>query len=82
MIMKNGTYDVLKRVALVYAPALVTLILALGKIWSWQYATPVAGTVAALATFLGACLGVSSERYWAAQSSQEDDTDGVPADRD
>jgi len=71
MFMRNSTYDILKRVALIYMPALETLILALGKIWGWQYSTAIAGTIAALAVFLGACLGVSSTRYWAAQSTEQ-----------
>lgn len=81
MLLKNGTYDILKKVALIYMPALETLVLALGKIWNWPHSTAIAGTIAALAVFLGACLGVSSSRYWAAQTHQEDH-DGIPADRD
>lgn len=77
MIMKNGTYDVLKKVALLYLPALETLVLALGGIWDWPHTEAIGGTIAAFAVFLGACLGVSSANYYRAQEG----TNAEPADR-
>ena len=64
MIFNNKVYDILKWVASVAMPALATLILAIGQIWNVSSVTvPIGATVAALATFLGALLGVSSIKY-------------------
>jgi len=64
MIFNNKTYDVLKWIATVVLPALASFVLVLGQIWGWTDLTvPIGATVAALATFLGALLGISSIRY-------------------
>ena len=64
MLMKNETYDILKKVALIFLPALATLWLTVGKIWNLQYTTEIGATVTAIAVFLGACLEVSSKNYY------------------
>lgn len=64
MKMSNGTYDVLKKVALIILPALATLWLTIGKIWGLPYTTEIGATVTAVSVFLGACLEVSSKNYW------------------
>jgi hypothetical protein len=64
MLMKNETYDVLKKVALIFLPALATLWLTVGKIWGLPYTTEIGATITALAVFLGACLEVSSKNYY------------------
>lgn len=62
--MSNKTYDVLKWVATVVLPALATLTLSIGQIWGWSdWTVPIGATIAALATFLGAILGISSINY-------------------
>ena len=61
--MNNKTYDVLKWVALVVLPALTTLWLTLANIWGFPYAEAIGATMAAITTFLGALLGVSSIHY-------------------
>ena len=71
MKMTNKTYDVLKNVALYILPALATLILSLGSIWSLPYCEAIAATVTALDTFLGAVLGISSNKYAEAQEESE-----------
>ena len=64
MIFNNKTYDVLKWVATVVLPALASFTLVLGQIWNWtEWTVPIGATIAALATFLGALLGVSSIKY-------------------
>ena len=64
MIFNNKTYDVLKWIATVGLPALASFVLVLGQIWGWTDLTvPIGATIAALATFLGALLGISSIRY-------------------
>lgn len=65
MIFKNsGTYDVLKWISTVVLPALATLTLTIGQIWGVsEWTTPIGATIAAVATFLGAILGISSIAY-------------------
>ena len=61
--MNNKVYDVLKLIALVVLPALTALWLTLANIWGWPYAEAIGATMAAITTFLGAILGVSSISY-------------------
>lgn len=64
MIFNNKVYDVLKWVASVVLPALASFTLVLGQIWGWtDWTVPVGATIAALATFMGALLGISSIQY-------------------
>lgn len=65
MIFKNNkTYDVLKWIVSPGLPALAAFILAIGQIWGWTNLTvPIGATIVALATFLGALLGISSITY-------------------
>ena len=62
MIMPNGTYDVLKKIALIIAP-LCTFVAALCEIWGIPHGTEIAATLAALDTFLGAVLAISTANY-------------------
>ena len=61
--MKNSTYDKWKWVAQILLPALGALYFALAKIWGFPHATEIVGTLAAIDTFLGAILGISSVKY-------------------
>lgn len=61
--MNNKVYDVLKWVALVGLPALTALWLTLANIWGFPYAEAIGATMAAVTTFLGAILGISSLSY-------------------
>lgn len=63
MKMSNRTYDILKWIAQILLPALGTLYFALSKIWGFPFATEVVGTIAAIDTFLGAVLGISTANY-------------------
>lgn len=65
MKLSNETYDILKKVALIFLPALATLWLTVGKIWGLPYTTEIGATVTAVSVFLGACLEVSSKNYYA-----------------
>ena len=61
--MNNKVYDILKWVALVGLPALTALWLTLAHIWGFPYAEAIGATMAAVTTFLGAILGISSIQY-------------------
>lgn len=63
MKMSNKTYDILKWIAQTLLPALGTLYFALSKICGLPFATEVVGIIAAVDTFLGAVLGISTANY-------------------
>jgi hypothetical protein len=76
MIFNNKVYDVLKWTASVLLPALATLILAVGQIWGLaDYTVPIGATVAAVATFIGALVGVSSIKYAKLNAGGDDDVE-------
>lgn len=63
MTLKNETYDLLKWIAMIVLPALGTLYFALASIWGLPYGEQIVGTITAIDAFLGALLGVSTNRY-------------------
>lgn len=63
MKMSNKTYDILKWLAQYLLPAAGTLYFALAGIWGLPYGEQIVGTVAAVDTFLGVALGISTNKY-------------------
>jgi imidazoleglycerol phosphate synthase glutamine amidotransferase subunit HisH len=63
MKMSNKTYDILKYITQIIIPALGTLYFALAAIWGFPYGEQIVGTLTAVDTFLGVCLGISSKQY-------------------
>ena len=63
MRMSNKLYDVLKFLCTIFLPALGTLYFALSQIWGLSYGEQITGTLAAIATFIGVCIGISSYNY-------------------
>ena len=63
MKLDNKTYDVLKWIALHLLPGLGTLYFALSKIWGLPFGTEIIGSIAAIDTFLGTLLGISTANY-------------------
>lgn len=61
--MSNKVYDVLKVIAQLVLPAIGTLYAALAGIWGLPYAEQIVGTIAAIDTFLGTILQISSYKY-------------------
>ena len=72
--MSNNTYDRLKWFALIFVPAFETFILTIGKIWAIPYYLEIGATVAAVGTFIGALLGVSSYHYYESEKGNDNDT--------
>lgn len=68
--MSNKTYDILKYIAQIVLPALGTLYFALAKLWGLPFAEEIVGTLAAVDTFMGALLKISSNAYYADQNSE------------
>ena len=64
MKLSNETYDLLKKIALYFLPALATLWLTIGKTWGIPYTTEIGATLTAIDVFIGACLGISSKNYY------------------
>ena len=62
--MKEKLYNTLAWIARYFLPAAAALWTALAKLWSLPYTAEIAGTLAALAAFLNAVLGLSSVGYW------------------
>lgn len=56
-------YDTLKNYALLYLPGLGTLYFTIASIWHLPWAEEIVGTIAALDTFLGVILKISTQRY-------------------
>ena len=61
--MSNKLYDILKWITMVVLPAIATLYFALAGIWHFPYGEEIVGTIAAVDTFLGVVLGISSAQY-------------------
>ena len=62
MKMSNKLYDIIKWLLIIFVPATITLIGALGKIYNFETETIIL-TISAIATFLGAITGISSHNY-------------------
>lgn len=63
MMFSNKVYDALKWIAQYLLPAFGTLYFALAGIWGLPYGEQIIGTIAALDTFLGVILGISTVQY-------------------
>lgn len=62
-LISNQTYDLLKRIVTVVLPALATLYASLSLIWGLPNSEAVVATLAALATFGGVLLSVSTKSW-------------------
>lgn len=62
MRISNKAYDILKWACLIAVPALITLISTLGTIYG-KDTTAITATIGAIATFVGALIGVSNANY-------------------
>ena len=72
MKLPNKLYDVLKWLLMIVIPAFITLFSFLAQAWSWDIPTEaITGTITAVATFIGVCIGISSLNYY----REEDDYD-------
>lgn len=62
-MLSNRIYDILKYVALIALPAIGTLYFTLSQVWGLPYGEEVVGTIAAVDTFLGSLLQISTAIY-------------------
>jgi hypothetical protein len=63
LVLGNKTYDRMKFTVQIVLPALVVLYTTLSSIWGWGAVQEVAGTITAVALFLGLCLRISSSNF-------------------
>ncbi len=63
MFFNDKQYKVLTYLAQKVIPAAGTLYFALATIWGFPYGEQVVGTLTAIDTFLGVCLGISTKNY-------------------
>jgi hypothetical protein len=61
--MSNTAYDLIKRFVTIVSPALITLYITLAQVWGWVGYEKVVLSMAAVTTFLGVIIGLSSKRY-------------------
>jgi hypothetical protein len=59
----DKVYDTLKWLCQIVIPAVATLYFSLSGIWGFPYGEQVVGTLTAVDTFLGVCLGISTFQY-------------------
>jgi imidazoleglycerol phosphate synthase glutamine amidotransferase subunit HisH len=62
-LLSDQMYIVLKNSATVVLPAIGTLYFALAQIWDFPKAEEVVGSIAALNTFIGVVVGMSTRSY-------------------
>lgn len=62
-MLSNRIYDILKYIALIALPASGALYFTLSQIWGLPYGEEVVGTIAAVDTFLGTLLQISTAIY-------------------
>ena len=63
MILNEKVYKVLKWACLIAVPALITLISTLGTIYGHDMTT-VTATIGAVATCIGALIGISNSNFY------------------
>lgn len=62
-LISNNLYSKTKWFTMIVLPALSTLCFTLGTIWNLPNVQEVIGTIAAITTFLGVILGISTKAY-------------------
>ena len=72
MKLSNKTYNFLKWACLIAVPALITLFSTLGTIYG-KDTTAITATIGAVATFVGALIGVSNSNYVKSEKVESDD---------
>lgn len=63
MKMTSKVYDILKWMTMVVLPAVGVCYAALAKVWGWPYGGEITATLAAICTFMGTVLQISSANY-------------------
>lgn len=62
-LLTDKVYNFLKKLVTVYLPAFSTFYFVMAGIWNFPHPEQVVGSIAALCTFLGITLGISTKTY-------------------
>lgn len=62
--LSDKAYNILKWLVQLVLPAVATLYFTLAAIWGLPGGESVVGTIAAITTFLGVTLGISTKKYY------------------
>jgi hypothetical protein len=62
-LLSDAVYNKLKHTATIVLPAIAALYIALAQIWHFSHVEEVAGSVAALNTFIGGLVALSTKSY-------------------
>ena len=71
-LLNDKAYNTLKWFVQIVLPACATLYFALAGLWGFPHGEDVVGTIAAVTTFLGVILGVSTRAYNASDRKYEE----------
>ena len=72
MKLPDKLYNALKWLLLIVVPAFTTLLQILTKAWDWNIPLDaIVTTISAIATFLGAVIGISTIAYNKAQQEED-----------
>lgn len=63
LIVPDKVYDILKWVAMLLLPAVTALYYSLAQTWGWPDADKIVASLAAVNTFIGIILGVSTIQF-------------------
>lgn len=74
--MSNKVYDIL-RIVQIIVPAVGTFYFAVANIWGLPYGEQITATCAALVTFLGVCLKISSVKYARGLAEESEENNDV-----
>lgn len=61
--MSNKMYDILKKIAQYWVPALAIFYYSIARIWGLPYSEEIVATLSAFDLFLGTVLGISTAMY-------------------
>lgn len=65
MKIPDKIYNVIKWILIIIVPAFITLFSFLAQAWSWNIPVEaIVGTISAVATFIGVCVGISNHNYY------------------
>lgn len=70
-VLSQSTYNLFKTLVQLVLPAFGTLYFSLAALWGLPASEQVVGTTAAVATFFGVVLGISSKNYNAGSSGYD-----------
>lgn len=83
MTIPNKVYNVLKWILLIFVPAFITLLTTLTMVWKWDIPLEaIVTTISAVATFLGALIGISTKNYNKAVKEDIPHTEGMGKDEE